>query len=132
MRAQAFVRNFVSPFAAFLLLAGQSAPGSAEPVEPAAVTVSYGDLDLSVPAGAERLYKRIDQTAKQVCGSPTLANSAIVAPGYKACVVEAVDRAVATVDSPLLSAYHAARTAKPARAIERVASANTGNSAYRQ
>jgi UrcA family protein len=130
MRTQAFVKNFVAPFAALLLLAGQSAVGHADPAAPDAVKVSYADLDLRDPAGAERLYKRLDQTARQVCGSPTLANSAIIAPGYKACVVEAVERAVAEVDSPLLSAYHAARIGKSARAVERVAS--TGDAGYRQ
>ena len=35
--------------------------------EPAAVVVSYSDLDLSTTAGAQTLYTRISRAAREVC-----------------------------------------------------------------
>ena len=68
-------------------------------------TVSYAGLDLTKPAGAEILYKRIRQAAFTVCGgyeSPVTWSYT-----YKSrCFKTAVDEAVAKVNSPLLSALH--------------------------
>jgi UrcA family protein len=65
--------------------------------------VSYADLDISKPAGAQVLYSRIVSAAKQVCALS----------GYKdlgamqrvnGCVNRAINNAVKDVDSPALSA----------------------------
>lgn len=65
--------------------------------------VSYADLDISKPAGAKVLYKRIAAAANQVCQSA----------GYKdlgamqrvnGCVDRAINNAVNDVGSPALSA----------------------------
>jgi UrcA family protein len=65
--------------------------------------VSYADLDISQPAGAEVLYSRIAAAAQQVCALS----------GYKdlgamqrvnGCVDRAINNAVMEVGSPALSA----------------------------
>ena len=49
-----------------VLAAGQALAGSTD--DPPTVTVSFADLDLSKPAGAETLYQRIQAAARTVCG----------------------------------------------------------------
>ena len=82
----------------------QGRHGSAD-AETRSQTVSYADLDLGREAGARALLKRISGAAKQVC-SPEPRDLADTKP-YQACTQQAADRAVATVDSPKVSAlYH--------------------------
>ena len=84
----------------------------ADPREPefAAVAVSYAELDLSKSAGAEVLYDRLQRAAEKVCGvherSSSLYHVAIAAE-KKACYEEALSRAVAQIDAPLLKEQHA-------------------------
>jgi UrcA family protein len=67
--------------------------------------VSYADLDISKPAGAQVLYSRIRAAARHVCAlqgfDPLLALQSV-----NRCVDLAVDKAVKDVDSPALSALH--------------------------
>ena len=76
-------------------------------------TVRYADLDLAGPAGVAILYARIKAAGKAACGDAQWVGSRIVSSAWKACVATAVDRAVAQVDRPGLTAYHAARTGRP-------------------
>jgi UrcA family protein len=69
------------------------------------VKISFAELDISKPAGAQALYKRIRKAAFVVCGaydSPM--------PWYYTakteCFKTAVDDAVAKVNSPLLTSLH--------------------------
>jgi UrcA family protein len=66
------------------------------------VTVRYGDLDLSSPAGADALYRRIQAAGKQVCGysGATLLEQA----AWRSCYRNAVGDAVRKVNSPQLIA----------------------------
>jgi UrcA family protein len=69
------------------------------------VTVSYAEFDLSKPAGAEALYRRIKRAAFLVCGgqdSPITWNRS----QKDRCFSTSVDEAVAKVNAPLLSALH--------------------------
>ena len=65
--------------------------------------VSYADLDISKPAGAKVLYRRIVAAANRVCSvgvymySPTQ-------KGLRECTNTAIDKAVKDVGSPALSA----------------------------
>jgi len=71
------------------------------------VTVSFGDLDLSSPDGANALYRRIQAAARQVCGyaGGDLSAQSI----WKGCYRQAVADAVGKVNSPLLTALHTGR-----------------------
>ena len=66
--------------------------------------VSYADLDLGHEAGARALLTRITGAAKLVC-SPEPRELKDAKP-YRACTRQAVDRAVADVNNPAVSALH--------------------------
>jgi UrcA family protein len=71
------------------------------------VTVSYRDLDLSSPEGANVLYRRIQAAAREVCGHP---GADLLEQGiWKSCYRDAIADAVAKVDNPLLTAIHTGR-----------------------
>ena len=81
------------------------------------VTVHYADLDVSQPAGAAVLYRRIRNAAKEVCAP---LNSRIDAGlQLDACVEEAVMNAVKGVNRPALTAVLDAkrRTSPAARLV---------------
>ena len=95
----------VSCLAAIVLgLASASSFATTVNGEPS-LKVSYGDLDLTKPAGAEQLYRRIRKAAYTVCGayeSPIFWSYAAKSPCFKT----AVDEAVSKVNSPLLTSLH--------------------------
>jgi UrcA family protein len=77
-------------------------------------TVSYADLDLTKPSGAQALYRRISVAAQQVC---TIA-------GYRdlqekvneqRCVAQAIDAAVRDVQSAALNEQHDKHSTRVAR-----------------
>lgn len=71
--------------------------------------VSYGDLDLSRPAGAKVMLRRIKNAADQVCGGkPNLRNLA-QARSYRQCIRESTENAVFALNEPLVTAIHADR-----------------------
>ena len=79
------------------------------------VTVSYKDLDLTTPSGAQALYGRIRAAARTVCGyrGTMLTDLAF----WNSCYHGAVTEAVAKVNSPLLTAVHTGRPAEPGVAL---------------
>ena len=69
------------------------------------VKVSFGELDITKPAGAQALYKKIRKAAFVVCG----AQDSPMPWSFTArneCFKTAVDDAVAKVNSPLLTSLH--------------------------
>jgi UrcA family protein len=71
--------------------------------EPAAVVVSYSDLDLSTTAGAQTLYTRISRAAREVCPFEDAIDAPRVAKNH-ACREAAIARAVSAVNSTQLAA----------------------------
>jgi UrcA family protein len=65
--------------------------------------VSFKDLDISKPAGARVLYKRIAAAAHEVCEINQFKTLATVR-GIERCTDRAIDKAVQDVGSPALSA----------------------------
>ena len=65
--------------------------------------VSYKDLDISKPAGARVLYRRIAAAAHEVCEINQFKTVATVS-GIDRCTQRAIDKAVQDVGSPALSA----------------------------
>jgi UrcA family protein len=85
-----------------LLLLGWSSTTLAAPSrvdDVATKTVRFGDLDLSTAIGAGRLYERISAAARIVCRGAPHAE-------VRTCRTRAVDDAVRTVGSPLLTSMH--------------------------
>ncbi|MBS0365108.1 MAG: UrcA family protein [Proteobacteria bacterium] len=72
--------------------------------ETLSVRVNYSDLNLSSSAGASKLYQRITAAAREVC--PYDSRSMAQYEHAKACKRQAIDEAVAKVNSPLLTAVH--------------------------
>jgi UrcA family protein len=75
------------------------------------VAVSYAELDLSKAAGAEVLYDRLQRAAAKVCGvhdrSSSMFYALNAAKKQKACYDDALSRAVAKIDAPLVKEQHA-------------------------
>jgi UrcA family protein len=84
-------------------------------------TVNYADLDVSQPAGAVVLYRRIRAAAKQVC-SPLESRGIEAAIQLNACIEGAVLDAVNAVNRPALTAVlNAMRPTSPsARLVSQV------------
>jgi UrcA family protein len=72
--------------------------------------VHFGDLNVDHPAGAAELYRRIRNAAESVCGDPQLPGSHMISLSWRSCVEQAVNRAVAAVDRPALTAYYRLHT----------------------
>jgi UrcA family protein len=74
------------------------------------VTVSYADLDLSKPAGAQALYKRIRRAARQVCTPRVVISPIHAGPRFRTCYDEAMANAIAQVNRPVLTALYKEKT----------------------
>jgi UrcA family protein len=74
--------------------------------------VRYTDLDLGKEAGVATLYTRLRNAAEQVCNLGSGPQALVLSSSERACVTAALDGAVANVDRPALTAYHAARSSQ--------------------
>lgn len=104
----------VSAVAALLLTAWQAAAvgASLDGASPAPrpITVKYADLDLNRAADVRVLYQRIHRAATESCGLSEITGSHLKLSSWEQCVAGAVDRTVAQVDRPALTAYHRQHT----------------------
>jgi len=75
------------------------------PAAPLQHTVRFGQLDLTRPAAAEQLYRKLVATSKQVC-EPVNGAQARQKYEYRACVSEALANAVAEINQPLLTSLY--------------------------
>ena len=66
--------------------------------------VRFADLDITHPAGALELYRRIQQAARDVCETSGLDQDL----QYRQCRSSAVARAIGDVGAPLLTEYQQA------------------------
>jgi UrcA family protein len=83
-----------------LMLIGSAAAHPSRVGEVPTKTVSFRDLDLSTSQGAQALYVRLKDAAREVCAGAELAE-------FDACRARAIEDAVKDVGSPLLSAVQA-------------------------
>ena len=74
------------------------------------ITVHFDDLNLEQPRGVAALYRRVRLAAEQVCGEPKRPGEAMISTDWRACVAQAVERAVVAVDRPAVTAYHRKHT----------------------
>jgi UrcA family protein len=86
-----------------------SVPASADASDIPSVTVKFADLDILRPAGATKLYGRIQGAANLVCSGYDHSSFTAQA-NFKACVSDAIGRAVAKVESPALNMVYRAKT----------------------
>jgi len=73
-------------------------------------TVNYQDLDLRRSGDVARLYRRLSAAADQVCGSRAFNIFYYTLPKYRACVDDAMQKAVLDINQPALTVYHQQQT----------------------
>jgi UrcA family protein len=110
----------MSPFKLNLILACVLAGSLAGPVSALAASsgklddlpsrkVKYGDLDLNRDAGVAALFSRIKTAAREVCQPIDVLFLNLVRQQYS-CSQDAIARAVADVNAPLLTSYFLEKT----------------------
>ena len=72
--------------------------------------VRFSDLDLNRAAGAEQMLVRLERAAGDVCGEAPSPREVGKRSRYRACVATTLDRAVASIDAPLLTARYTGKT----------------------
>lgn len=72
-----------------------AAPAAAENV---VVRISYSDLDLATPVGAQLLGQRIEANAEEACGRPFIRDLKSVA-AFEKCKDQVVAGAIAQLDA---------------------------------
>jgi UrcA family protein len=97
-------RILLSGVSAILLSAALSiGEAQADRSEVRQVKVRFAELDLSKPAGAEALYRRLEKAASRVCGNTSIG---FTKRTNSECYQTALSNAVIQVNSPLLSEIH--------------------------
>jgi UrcA family protein len=84
-----------------MALGGLVTAGAAQEDLPTKI-VRFGDLDIGKPAGAKVLYRRIQAAAFEVCRGPSGREFQLMAKDH-ACIEQAIDNAVRSVDSAPLT-----------------------------
>jgi UrcA family protein len=85
-------------------LGGLAMAGAAEEDLPTKI-VHFDDLDIAKPAGAKVLYHRIQAAALEVCRGPSSREFQLMAKN-RACIEQAIDNAVRSVNSAPLTELH--------------------------
>ena len=91
-------------FTSVVCLLGVSAASTGRTPTARSVSVDYRDLNLSTIEGAITLYERLKGAARAVCDMPLTGVDAY--DEWRSCYEAAIPDAVATVNSPLLTAVH--------------------------
>jgi UrcA family protein len=88
-----------------------NAAQAGEPVDtPPHKVVSFRDLNLNSPEGVAALYGRIKSAAYDACGNPDRFDLSQLK--LQTCIKDAVSRAIADVNSPMLTSLYQAETGK--------------------
>jgi UrcA family protein len=85
------------------------------------MTVSYADLDITHAAGAQILLQRINMAANSVCGGRPDVRDLKMQGYYGACFSEAMNGAIAAVQSPLVAELYGNPRLATAAAPQKVA-----------
>jgi UrcA family protein len=101
-------RLFALTLAAVAMASASVAPAFADPRDALpAVTVEYDDLNLGGSAGAEEMLGRLDDAARRVCRSAGQGLRGVARfQARQACEAEALNRSVAQLDAPVVTALH--------------------------
>jgi UrcA family protein len=74
--------------------------------------VKFADLNLDTSVGASTLYRRIESAADRVCGGPIDVRELAFAVRLKSCKEQAIEGAVKSVNSTVLTSIHLAKTGR--------------------
>lgn len=83
--------------------------------------VSFKDLNLNTPEGAAVLYRRIKSAAHEVCATPDRYD--LSEWKLQPCINDAVSRAIAQVNKPMLTSLYQAKTGKANKQVTTLAQA---------
>ena len=97
---------------AFAALASPAAAETGRTHSGAGIQVFYGDLDTSSQAGAKVLVGRLNAAAREVCGADSQARG-LTRLQQRTCQTNAVSRAVARINNPVVTQMLATSTGKP-------------------
>jgi UrcA family protein len=87
---------------------------AADHKETVSQVVKYGDLDVSNPHGAAKLYERIVAAAENVCGKHSLpARDLFFRAGVRDCMRKTIADAVTRVGQPELLAVYNSKNRQP-------------------
>jgi UrcA family protein len=89
--------------------AGAALAGSMDADSVPSVSITYADLNVGTPQGADQLYQRIVRAASTVCPAADIRDLTAFRI-YRTCVQDAVARAVSSISSPQLAAVYEAHT----------------------
>ena len=74
--------------------------------------VKFADLNLDSSVGASTLYRRIKSAADRVCGGPVDVRELSFAAHVNSCKERAIEGAVKSVNSSVLTSLHLAKTGR--------------------
>jgi UrcA family protein len=95
----------------------QTGPGR----ETRAVSVAYGDLNLSNPAGVKTLYSRLEMAVDEVCAPKADMHNMVMFRDWQQCIKTALDDAVRDMNLPALARIHFDETGRSVTEAPRVA-----------
>jgi UrcA family protein len=84
--------------------------------------VSFKDLNLNSPEGVAVLYRRIKSAASDVCGDPYRYDLSQLK--LQICIKDAVSRAIAQVNNPMLTSLYESKTGKTDKKVTTLAQAH--------
>ena len=100
-------RMFASLFVAVAIAAASTGAANAESTyKISSVAVSYADLDLTRVEGVKTLSSRLGRAVDKVCGRKSDTASMTMRRKIATCRTESMNRAVAAIDAPLLTAFY--------------------------
>lgn len=108
------ITSILSGFALLGALSAAAIPAHASDTQQISTTVRLGDLDLTSSDGAQAAMSRIHRAAREICGPDPDVREFDSRRLYNQCVDQAVDRAVASLDMPMVTAA-SARNERPIR-----------------
>jgi UrcA family protein len=81
---------------------------SAEELKGRTEKVTYSDLNVEKEAGAQALYRRLQQASKRVCGVESMKNAGGIRQisDQQRCYRDTLDAAVAKIDNATLTQIH--------------------------
>jgi UrcA family protein len=96
---------------AIIAWGGGSTARAGEPVKTVAhKVVNFEDLNLNSAEGVEMLYRRLRSAAREACADPDRYDRSGVA--LRPCIDEVMSRAIAQVNSPMLTSLYQTKTGK--------------------
>jgi UrcA family protein len=92
-----------------MLLTVDSRASQPDPVPPS-ITVAYSDAAILSKAGAAKIYRKLKNAARQVCGVNQGRDLISTSVQKQECFQSALAEAVRRIDRPLLTAVHEAHS----------------------